>query len=69
MNKTFMDYSACMQNDDNIDDTLSISWFKSWLGGLDIISNKESKIKKTGNYEIHQQGRNQNKLQKIMVRW
>ena len=50
-----MDYKALMENEDNIDDVLTLSWFKGWLGGLDIISNQESKIKKTGCYEIHDQ--------------
>ena len=50
-----MDYKALMKNEDNIDDVLTLSWFKGWLGGLDIISNQESKIKKTGCYEIHDQ--------------
>ena len=44
-----------MKNEDNIDDQLTLSWFKGWLGGLDIISNQESKIKKMGNYELHDQ--------------
>ena len=50
-----MDYKALMRNEENIDDRLTLSWFKGWLGGLDIISNQESKIKKTGCYEIHDQ--------------
>ena len=40
-----MDYGACMKDEDNIDDKLTMSWFKGWLS-MDIISNKESKIKK-----------------------
>ena len=55
MNKVFMDYAALMKNEDNIDDKVTLSWCKGWLGGLDIISNQESKIKKTGCYEIHDQ--------------
>ena len=39
----------------NIDDKLTLAWFKRWLGGLDIISNKESKIKKCGSFEVHDQ--------------
>ena len=50
-----MDYGALMKNEDNIDDQLSLSWFKGWLGGLDIISNKEDRIKKPGCYEMHDQ--------------
>ena len=55
MNKVFMDYAALMKNEDNIDDKVTLSWCKGWLAGLDIISNQESKIKKTGCYEIHDQ--------------
>ena len=54
MSKTFMDYKACMVNDNNVDDPVTISYFKAYLG-LDCISNQESKIKKTGAYEIHDQ--------------
>ena len=54
MSKTFMDYKACMVNDNNVVDILSVSWLKAYLG-LDCISNQESKIKKTGAYEIHDQ--------------
>ena len=50
-----MDYAACMKDEDNIDDKLSLSWFKGWLGGLEIISNKESKIKQVGNFEFNDQ--------------
>ena len=50
-----MDYGSCMKDEDNIHDPLTLSWFKGLLGGLDIISSKESKIKKTGNFEIHDQ--------------
>ena len=50
-----MDYGACMPDEDNEKDKLSLSWFKSWLGGLDTISNEESKIKKMGDYELHDQ--------------
>ena len=50
-----MDYKALMKNENNIDDKLTLSWFKGWLGGLDVISNQESNIKKTGCYEIHDQ--------------
>ena len=50
-----MDYGACMKNEDNIDDVLTLAWFKGWLGGMDKISNSESNIKKSGNYEFHDQ--------------
>ena len=43
-----------MANEDNIDDKLSMSWFKAWLG-LDNITNVDSKIKRDGNYEVHDQ--------------
>jgi hypothetical protein len=54
MNKTFQDYKALMRDEDNIDDPLTLSWFKAWLG-LDNITNVDSKIKKDGNYEVHDQ--------------
>ena len=54
MNKTFQDYKACMPDEQNIDDVLSLSYFKAWLG-LDNITNVDSKIKKDGNYEPHDQ--------------
>ena len=44
-----------MKNEDNIDDPITLAWFKGWLGGLDKISNSESKIKKCGDYELHDQ--------------
>lgn len=55
MSKVFMDYRACMVNDSNVDDILSLSWFKAYLGGLDRITNQESKIKKPGAFEFHDQ--------------
>ena len=54
MNKIFQDYKACMPDEDNIDDKLTLAWFKAWLG-LDIITNVDSKIKRDGNYEVHDQ--------------
>ena len=48
-----MDYGACMQDEDNITDQLTLNWFKAWLGGMDKISNSESNIKK--NFEIQDQ--------------
>ena len=54
MSKVFMDYKASMADDDNVDDVLSLSWFKAWLGLKDI-TNQESKIKKPGNFEFHDQ--------------
>lgn len=53
-----VDYKACMTDEDNIDDKITLSWFKAWLG-LDNITNVDSKIKKDGNYEIHDQGGHQ----------
>ena len=50
-----MDYGACMKNEDNIDDRLTLSWFKGWLGGMDKISSTDSKIKKSSAYELHDQ--------------
>jgi hypothetical protein len=50
-----MDYRACMPDEDSIADKLTLSWFKAWLGGLDKISNSEDKIKKSGNFELHDQ--------------
>ena len=48
-----MDYGACMKDENNITDELSLSWFKAWLGGMDKISNSESNIKK--HFEIQDQ--------------
>ena len=54
MSKIFMDYKASMKDEDNIDDILTLGWFKAWLG-LKNITNQESKIKKPGSYEPHDQ--------------
>ena len=43
-----------MVNEDSIDDIITLAWFKAWLG-LDNITNIDSKIKKDGNYEVHDQ--------------
>ena len=50
-----MDYKASMPCENNVDDIITLSYFKAYLGGLDIISNVESKIKKTGCFEVHDQ--------------
>ena len=50
-----MDYGACMPDENSIADPLTLAWFKAWLGGMDRISNLESKIKKSGSFEIHDQ--------------
>ena len=50
-----MDYKACMPDEDSSADKITMGWFKAWLGGLDKISNKESKIKSSGNFEVHDQ--------------
>ena len=50
-----MDYGACMKDETNIADKLTLAWFKAWIGGLDKISNAESNIKKCGNFELHDQ--------------
>ena len=57
MNKVFMDYKTCMISDENVnvDDVLTLSWFKAYLGGFDSITNQESKIKKPGSFELHDQ--------------
>ena len=41
-----MDYKADMPDENNVDDRGTMSWVKAWLGNLDMISKKESKIKK-----------------------
>jgi hypothetical protein len=43
-----------MKDEDNIDEILTLGWFKAWLG-LKNITNQESKIKKPGSYEPHDQ--------------
>ena len=50
-----MDYKACMPSENNVDDILTKSYFKAYLGGYDKITNCESKIKKPGLFEIHDQ--------------
>ena len=55
MSKTFMDFKACMISETNVEDILTLSWFKAYLGGFDSITNQESKIKKPGSYEVHDQ--------------
>ena len=50
-----MDYKACMVSETNVDDPVTLSWFKAYLGGLDTITNQESKIKKPGAFEVHDQ--------------
>ena len=55
-----------MKNEDNIDDKITLSHFKALLGGLDIISNQESKIKKNGCFELHDQFINELGTQYLM---
>ena len=43
-----------MVDEDNVDDILTLAWFKSWLN-LKNITNQESKIKKPGCFEVHDQ--------------
>ena len=50
-----MDIAAGMKDEDNNDDKLTLPWWRAWLGNLEMIYNKESKIKLTGNFEIHDQ--------------
>ena len=50
-----MDYRACMPDENSIVDKLTLAWFKAWLGGFDKISNSESKIKKSGDFELPSQ--------------
>ena len=47
------DYKSCMLSEVNIDDVLTVGWFKSWLGMK--ISNKAETIKRCGNFEVHDQ--------------
>ena len=54
MNKTFDDYKACMKTDLNIDDVLSLGWFKGTLG-MNSITNDASVMRKDGNFELHDQ--------------
>ena len=54
MNKTIMDLKGGMQNLVNVDDELSLGWFRTMLG-LNNISNKEDNIKRCGNFEFHDQ--------------
>ena len=54
MNKTIQDIESGIPNEVNIEDELSLGWFRTELG-LNQISNKEDKIKKCGQYEYHDQ--------------
>ena len=54
MNKIMQDISAGMKSEVNVDDILSLSYFKTVLG-LHHISNNPSIIKKDGNFEYHNQ--------------
>ena len=55
MSKVFMDYKACMADENNVQDILTLPYFKAYLGGLDIITNEEKNIKKPGSFEVHDQ--------------
>ena len=54
MNKTIQDIVAGIKSEVNVDDTLSLGFFKTLLG-LTHISNQPDHIKKDGNYEAHAQ--------------
>ena len=44
-----------MISESNVDDPLTLTYFKAYLGGFDSITNQESKIKKPGSFEVHDQ--------------
>ena len=54
MNKIIQDVTAGMKAEVNVDDTLSLGFFKTLLG-LSHISNQPDFIKKDGNFEAHSQ--------------
>ena len=54
MNKIMQDIGAGMKNEVNVDDVLSLGYFKTTLG-LHHLSNKPEVIKKDGNFEHHSQ--------------
>ena len=54
LNKTIQDVVAGIKSEVNVDDTLSLGFFKTILG-LNHISNQPDFIKKDGNYEAHAQ--------------
>ena len=54
MNKVIQDLEFGMPSDVNIDDLLSLGYFKTFLG-LHHISNDKDQIKRDGNYEYHNQ--------------
>ena len=54
LNKTIQDVVAGIKSEVNVDDTLSLGYFKTILG-LTHISNQPDFIKKDGNYEAHAQ--------------
>jgi hypothetical protein len=54
MNKTIQDIECCMKTEVNIDDELSLGYFRTCLG-LNRISNKAETIKRCGEFERHDQ--------------
>ena len=54
MTKTIQDLECGMKNEVNLDDVLSLGWFRTILG-LNNISNKEENIKRCGQFEYHDQ--------------
>ena len=54
MAKTIQDLQTGMPNEVNIDDDLSLGWFRTELG-LNGISNKEDAIKRCGSFDYHDQ--------------
>ena len=54
MNKTIQDIECCMKTEVNIDDELSLGYFRTCLG-FNRISNKAETIKRCGEFERHDQ--------------
>ena len=54
MSKTIQDIETGMPHEVNVDDELSLGWFRTELG-LTRISNKEDNIKRCGSFEYHDQ--------------
>ena len=54
LNKTIQDIASGMPLEVNVDDELSLGYFKTYLG-LDQISNKPENIRRCGEFEKHDQ--------------
>ena len=54
MNKTIQDIECCMKSEVNVDDDLSLGYFRTILG-LNRVTNNPDNIKRCGEFELHDQ--------------